>query len=329
MGSGVLPQQSLAKRTALRALHKIQYRSDALSQFLTGTAIGWSSLKHGKETLPLKVAIENTNVCNARCITCAMDIMQRKTGFMDMELFRKIVDDCAAEGIQHVSLNFFGEAFIDPKIFDRIEYAKSKGLYVHLQSNASLLTAEKTDRLLTLGLDEFQISIDGATKETFERVRVRLKWEDVVNNTEYFLKQRQAGGYTKPTVCVRMVLIEDNESERDKFFEMWNDKVQPNGSVHVSNPFNWGGKKQVVSHHKTVRSPCARLWLQLVVLQNGDVALCCNDYDGEVVVGNMREQSVREVWQGEPLRKIREHHLRREFDKVSICANCENYYDWF
>ena len=63
--------------------------------------------------LPEIVQIESTNICNAKCVFCPRDDMERKQGVMDMALFRKVADECAALGITHVRMHNYGEAFVD------------------------------------------------------------------------------------------------------------------------------------------------------------------------------------------------------------------------
>src|SRR4029079_4040640 len=78
--------------------------------------------------MPEIVQIESTNICNAKCVFCPRDEMERKQGVMSWELFTKIVDECAELGIGHVRLHNYGEAFIDRRLVDKIAYAKQKGI---------------------------------------------------------------------------------------------------------------------------------------------------------------------------------------------------------
>ena len=63
--------------------------------------------------LPEIVQIESTNICNAKCVFCPRDDMERRQGIMDMALFRKIVDECVELGIEHVRMHNYGEPFVD------------------------------------------------------------------------------------------------------------------------------------------------------------------------------------------------------------------------
>ena len=95
---------------------------------------------------------------------------------MDIDLFTKIVDECAALGITHVRVHNYGEPFLDKQLVEKVRYAKSKGIAeVGMISNGSLITEEIARGMIDAGLDAINISVDAAGKETFERTRVHLE----------------------------------------------------------------------------------------------------------------------------------------------------------
>ena len=89
------------------------------------------------------VQIESTNLCNAKCVFCPRDEMHRRQGVMDFELYRKVVDECAALGITHVREHNYGEPFLDKQLVEKVRYAKSKGIKeVGMISNGSLISED-------------------------------------------------------------------------------------------------------------------------------------------------------------------------------------------
>ena len=104
--------------------------------------------------LPEIVQIESTNICNAKCVFCPRDDMHRRQGVMSRELFRKVVDECAALGITHVRMHNYGEAFLDRYLTEKVRYAKEKGIEeVGLISNGSLITDKVARAIVEAGLD--------------------------------------------------------------------------------------------------------------------------------------------------------------------------------
>src|SRR5499427_4404618 len=93
--------------------------------------------------LPEIVQIESTNICNAKCVFCPRDEMHRRQGVMAMDLYKKIVDECAALGITHVRVHNYGEPFLDRQLVEKVRYAKERGIAeVGMISNGSLITEE-------------------------------------------------------------------------------------------------------------------------------------------------------------------------------------------
>ena len=100
-----------------------------------------------RRSLPEIVQIESTNICNAKCVFCPRDEMHREQGIMDMALFQKIADECAALGITHVRMHNYGEAFVDRQLVEKVRYAKAIGIReVGLISNGSLITETRGAR---------------------------------------------------------------------------------------------------------------------------------------------------------------------------------------
>ena len=125
----------------------------------------------GRDEAPLPeiVQIESTNICNAKCVFCPRDDMARKQGVMDMELFKKVVDECVELGIEHVRMHNYGEPFVDRQLVDKVRYAKQKGVpQVGMISNGSLITETAARGMIEAGLDAINISVDASGKETFE-----------------------------------------------------------------------------------------------------------------------------------------------------------------
>src|SRR5919108_874350 len=133
--------------------------------------------------LPEIVQIESTNICNAKCVFCPRDEMHRRQGIMTFDLYRKIVDECAALGITHVRVHNYGEPFVDRQLVEKVRYAKQKGIKeVGMISNGSLITDDVARGMIDAGLDAINISVDASGKEVFESTRVGLDYDTVIGN---------------------------------------------------------------------------------------------------------------------------------------------------
>lgn len=271
--------------------------------------------KDRSPVLPEIVQIEATNICNAKCVFCPRDEMDRAQGIMPMELFRKVADECAALGITHVRMHNYGEAFVDRQLVEKIGYAKRIGIEeVGLISNGSLITEDVARGMIEAGLDAINISLDAAGKEVFETTRVGLKYDKVMAAIERILRIRAELGRTRPKLILSFVR-QDNSAEEQAFIERWRARAD---KVHVTDLHNWAGTLHTES---SVNFPCYRQWLTFTVLWDGRVSLCCADFDGREVLGDLRTSTIAEIWNNERYRAVRRAQL--EHGGPSICQSCD------
>ncbi len=274
-------------------------------------------LATGRDEAPLPeiVQIESTNICNAKCVFCPRDEMERRQGIMDMALYRRIVDECAELGIAHLRMHNYGEPFVDRGLVEKVRYAKERGIpQVGMISNGSLLTEKAARGMIEAGLDAINISVDASGKETFERTRVGLKYDKVIGNVERLLALRQEAGTSRPKLILSFVRQDNSEDER-AFIEHWRNRAD---KIHITDLHNWAG---TLHRQSDVNYPCYRPWLTFTALWDGRVALCCADFDGTTILGDLRTSTIREVWNSEAYRAVRREHL--ESGGPEICRSCD------
>lgn len=268
------------------------------------------------------INLETYNVCNLRCKMCTYSNMTRKKVLMSMDLFKKIIDDSVANNVKEVSLNFICEPLLDPLLFERIKYAKSKGLTVTFNSNGCLLTEEKIDALLDTGLDSVWFSLDAITKETYEKIRIGGDFEKAKNNIIKLIEKRNQKGIEKPSITVSFVTQKDNYQEISKFKSFWKECAD---NVHIGwiNPMGKEGVSNAELELKGSRYlyPCRPIFHEMTVMSNGKVVLCCVDYDGSIVLGDLNEQTISEIWNSDKIKKIREVHISGHGDEIKLCRD--------
>src|SRR6476659_7988883 len=265
--------------------------------------------------MPEIVQIESTNICNAKCVFCPRDDMHRRQGIMSVELFRKIVDECAALGITHVRMHNYGEAFIDRKLVEKVRYAKQKGIKeVGMISNGSLITEPVARGMIDAGLDAINISVDAAGKEVFESTRLGLKYDKVIANIERLLRLRTESGKRRPKLILSFVR-QNNSADEQAFIEHWRSIAD---KIPVTDLHNWAG---TLNTESDVNFPCYRPWLTFTVLWDGRVSLCCADFDGKTILGDLNTQTIEQIWNAEPYRAARRLHLAS--GGPDVCRACD------
>lgn len=270
---------------------------------------------------PFRVMIENTNICNADCVFCPHKIMKRKTGIMEMGLFKKIADECQRLGIGYVTVYGFGEPLLDKSFFDRINYCKSLGIpRVTTNTNAMYFDTKKIGQVFDSGLDEIYISFDAATERTYKKIRPGLDFSVVENNIFSLINEKRKRNSAKPEIILSFVESSLNASETHKYIKKWQGKAD---HVSISYIHNWTGDVTYgIKNLTKKRDPCRLLWTDMVISVNGDVPLCCNDYENKVILGNIKKQSIKEIWGGKRLACIRKFHRFGQFTNAGICSRC-------
>jgi radical SAM protein with 4Fe4S-binding SPASM domain len=267
--------------------------------------------------LPDIVQIESTNLCNAKCVFCPRDEMHRRQGVMDMALFRKIVDECASLQITHVRVHNYGEPFLDRQLVEKVRYAKERGIKeVGMISNGSLITEEIARGMIDAGLDAINISVDAAGKEVFERTRVNLEYDTVIGNIRTLARLRGEMGKKRPKLILSFVRqTEGGSAEEQAFIHEWS---QVADKIHITDLHNWAG---TLNGRSDVNFPCYRLWQTFTVLWDGRVSLCCADFDGRHILGDLRTSTIAEIWNSPPYRSVRRQQLQD--GGPEICRSCD------
>jgi MoaA/NifB/PqqE/SkfB family radical SAM enzyme len=166
--------------------------------------------------LPSFVQIEPVGQCNLRCQMCPIQF--RTDGppygppaFMPFETFTRLVDQIPS--MTELQLQGLGEPMMHPRFFDMVAYAASRGIEVSTNSNLTLLTPARAERLVQSGLHKLHVSIDGATPEIYERIRVRSNWRRVVGNLEGLVEAKRRLGSDLPRLRIVVVVMRQNLHE--------------------------------------------------------------------------------------------------------------------
>lgn len=284
---------------------------------------------------PTVLLIETTNNCNLRCSICPRREMTRKIVDMPFWLFKKIIDE-TKNYTRFIWLHHIGEPLIDPLLEKRIVYCKKNNIGVGISTNATLLTKKKSEMLFRSGLDKIIICIDGVKKETYEKIRRNGNFEKTVNNIKTFLKMKEKTVNNNLYTMMQVIYMNETKEQIKAFKEIWG-KYDVDEIV-VKNFNTWGsqvgGIKELSKsefgyfkeRHTKYRIPCYYLWHSLVVLSDGRVVPCCREYDAKIVLGDIKNQSLGDIWNGKSLQRLRREHLEGKFNN-DVCDHCIEYPD--
>lgn len=314
------------------------------SQFFDGSV---RSLANALEEWPGALLIDITNRCNAKCVWCPNPDLTN-VGAMDMDVYRKIIDDYGSRG-GVLTFGTFGEPLMDKYMKERIEYLKCypKIHKIEILTNGFFLNENIVPTILENGVG-VDISLDELDKQTFEDVK-KMSFDIVSDNIVNFLEVNSKA--TKPVpVNIRiktMKTVEETmEQELFKIITSYDCSVVLN-SIDDNIISNWAGKldkesfikeyeistnnKTQFTHkrfNQTNIAPCAQLWKWMVVYWDGSVVLCCADMFSQAIVGDLKSNSITEVWNGSQMKGHRDQMVNRKRFEVAICQDCDIHLSW-
>ena len=284
-------------------------------------------------TFPDRMYLESTNACNLRCIMCPTGLGKqvRPVGFMDYDLFTRIVDEMAPR-VSMTTLHIWGEPLLHPRIVDMIAYCRARGLPSEISTNATLLTPEMGSRILQAGLGTIYLCLDGATPQTYERVRRRADYEETRANIEAFLAERRRLGLSRPRVKLQIIEIAPTQGEIAEFRRQW--EAQGVAEVYVKAFDSWGGQVDEVSELRpdsrplpARRYPCPNLWYHVHIYWDGTLVCCDRDFNAGYPLGNV-SAGVMKAWRGERMARLRRKHILGDLADVPSCSNCVEWAWW-
>lgn len=134
-----------------------------------------------------KLYIEPTNQCNLDCRQCIRNVWNEPLGKMPDAVFNCIIDGlCAYSPLPTILFGGFGEPLFHPRIVEMVARTKALGASVEIVTNATLLTAELSQELITAGIDVLWVSLDGATPESYADIRLGAMLPQVLENVTHF-----------------------------------------------------------------------------------------------------------------------------------------------
>lgn len=283
--------------------------------------------------LPVRLWIESTSRCNLRCGYCPnKDVDRADHGFMDLGLFRSIVDQ-VADHAYDVNLFHRGEPLMHPRLPEMVAYAREKGLYTRVHTNVTLLSEKKGRALIEAGLDFLSCSFDGYEKGMYEKNRVGARFEWALDHLTAFLRLKRELGARRPYTVLQVMEIggpPPDELRRMRHAFLARFEGLPLERVILRTPHNWAGDVFVPELSRDALladgrrfTPCTFLWYSASVYWDGTVVACPQDFFGKLQMGDLRERPLAEVWNDSRLVELRRRMATGDIPKELPCYSCD------
>ncbi len=268
---------------------------------------------------PTHLEIEASVGCQMRCPMCKREQMPNdlKYGNMDFDLYKKIIDEASARGVYSIKLSWRGEPLLNPNIVEMIKYAKQKNIKdVAFLTNGERLKSELSIRLIESGLDWISISVDGMN-EIYNRIRWPETFNGISQKIKFFKQYRDQHGYKKPLIRIQTIwsAVKNDPDSYFRFFEKLTDKVYIIADQH---------RFDLISFPRVSKFKCPMPWQRMAVGWNGIVMKCVCDYNEYEIVGDVKKQSLYEIWHGEKMNKYRSLIRKGKIYTMKSCATCND-----
>lgn len=286
--------------------------------------------------VPFSVEIDVASVCNLKCNFCFhsdIDSIKKsgvKFGIMEMELFKKLIDDLSEFPYKPTKLKLFefGEPLMNKKIGEMIRYAREKDVAGSIEtvSNGVLLTRKLSLELVESGLNRINISVESLSSDGYYEIAgKRIDFDEYVDNIK-FLYENKGNCF----IYIKLIDVGNLSSQdRELFYRTFEDICD---EIFIENAVPiWNGTTALYKSDNLVgaygqditeKIVCPLIFTRMIVNYDGIVSLCCADWKRECAIGDAKTQSLYTIWNGNILREYQKTHLKGERNSIQLCNGC-------
>lgn len=292
---------------------------------------------------PLTLMIDPANRCNFRCTFCPtgdyelLESVNRPIGIMDFDLYCKIIEDLKKFSGKVKSLRLYkdGEPFLNRNIIQMIDYAKKSDVAeeIYIISNGSLITEKTAIGIIEAGLDRIRVSVEHVNSEKYKEItKTYSNYDTIVKNVKFLYEEKQRGN-SHLHIDAKIV---DTGLTKENLEKFKNDFGQISDSLTIESLMGWsmsdekdwtlGTKPKTGIDNETELKEimvCPQPFKGLAINFDGTVSVCCVDWSHGTVVGDLKKESLFDIWNGQKLRTFRMLHLMKQRHKIPVCANCQ------
>lgn len=288
---------------------------------------------------PFLLYVDPSSACNFKCQFCPTghkDLISSsdyRRNVMSYDIFSKLVEGLSEfeKPLKVMRMNKIGEPLLNKRLADMIALAKNSGnvQYIDLATNGALFSEKLLSNLVESGLDRLNISLEGVNAEQYKQhAKVDIDFETFVEKVKWFYSNK---GNCEVTIKVPgNYLTEDDKSYFYDEFGNYCDRIfveeiapiwpgfdiEQRSGIQVQS--EQGQYKQMLEE----KSICTYIFYAMAINSDGTVSACCPDWDQKLLIGDLRQQSLKEIWNSEEMNNLRQLHLENNRKQNSICKDC-------
>ena len=293
-------------------------------------------VRHG---LPYAMSVEVSTFCNLQCTECPSGQRKftRPTGLINSAFFEQIIDQ-VKNHLVYLTLYFQGEPYLHPQFLSLVRYAHQNGIYTATSTNGHFLTKENAKETIASGLDRIIVSLDGMDQETYATYRVTGDVEKVKAGLKNLVEAKREHHAATPYIILQFIVFAHNKHQIDAVKAYGKalgvDEVQiksaqiydfDKGRNLLIDDTKYSRYERLEDGGWQIRSKlpdrCWRMWSACVMTWDGMIVPCCFDKDADHRFGNLKDESFKQIWQGEAYHQFCEKvFINRK--QIDICRNC-------
>jgi len=276
---------------------------------------------------PITVGFEMVNRCNLNCIMCYTINHSAPKAALTDEQIGSVLAEGQKNNLPAVIVGLGSEPLLYKKIRSVFDAIREAGVMdVFLNTNGVLLTPSLSEHIVKTGITRVQVSLDAATRETFKVIRGKDELDLIERNLHGLVEARKKAGTELPIIRVSFCVQKENAHERQAFIDKWKDVVdyvdfQAMSDFDYVDEIKESGEVERLKDTERYNNPtetfCPLPFNSLHVWSNGNITPCCVFYGMNLVMGNINEQTLEEVWNGEPIKE-----LRKEITTGNLNPSC-------
>ena len=288
---------------------------------------------------PHTMMIEPANYCNLQCPMCPTGKGQlgREKQKLEFDNFKKLIDEMG-KYVVHLRMFGWGEPLIHQDLFKMIRYAKDKKMFVNIHTNAFFLNQENVKKMVESKMDELNISLDGASQETYSKYRRNGDFKKTCENIKLIDQYKKEKNTKYPITNLQFIVMKHNEHEIDQVKKLAENlgvnrlvlkvvgvDTKEEAEQYLPSQESLRGYEieddRLVSKVSNEGSACKMLWTEATVWVDGSVVPCCYDYMNKYSFGNAFKDGFKTIWKGQKIRNFRKQFLEDK-NKIPICKMC-------
>jgi radical SAM protein with 4Fe4S-binding SPASM domain len=298
-------------------------------------------LRENAKDYPMMLVLSFAYPCNALCPHCPYTNSNirkeyKDTPYMPENIFKKIADESGPYG-SYLRISGGGEPMLHPKAVELLVYAKKKGCKIGLITNGSKFESNSLEKLIDSEIDIIEFSVDADNEKDYAIYRKGLDWQTLNKNVERAVEYRnKIKSKSKIIVSavnqkgINLESVEDywvNKSKHKQNFGQGADYIIKRKYL------SWGNNTEIdqtksadpAPYSDTSNTPCPFIFERLNIDSRGNVMVCGYDISANTSMGNVKDENIKDIWNGEGFNFYRAKHLNNEGHEISMCSQCP---DW-